>query len=173
MSSSLMGGDSSSLGVIHPKSRKAEQLNRAIHVEARKVQRGKLKYKGKVAQGQFFSFLRNQICLPEHVAKKSFSYDEITSLLEQWAHRFDDELADLEQASKRITREHEMKMLVTEEMQKLRTGYSCPDLRMKKVVTLLREWDENYDGLARFKTDSFKLKLNQNSNNASKMDLNE
>ncbi len=65
--------------------------------------------------------------------KKNFSYAEVVDMLAEWASRYDDELADLRESEKKKTRELEVELLVEEERQKIRTGYSAPDLRMNKV----------------------------------------
>ena len=61
MSGSLIKGDSKALGVIHPKSRKAEQLGRAMHRETKKAHRGRLKDRARHDQANFMRFFQRKV----------------------------------------------------------------------------------------------------------------
>lgn len=149
--SDLLKGDAKAAGVLHPESRKAAQMGRAMRKEASKDARAKVKHRARSEHGLFCRFVQAQLLREEHAGKKNLSYREISDLLTEWAHRFDDELAELRSGGTRKTREHEVQLAVDAELQKLRTGYVCPDLRQNRVVRMLREWDNtDYDALAKF-----------------------
>lgn len=84
---------------------------------------------------------------------------EIVELLVKFVDRFDDELADMKEGRLANTAQHlQLQLHVDSEKEKLRTGYDCPDLRQKKVLRQLREWDGKPNGLPAFAMGKFKNK---------------
>lgn len=74
-------------------------------------------------------------------------------------NRWQDELRDLTET--RNNRAIELKLHIDAELEKLRTGYACPDLRQKKVVTKLREWDRSVSAVPGFIMYPFKTKAGE------------
>lgn len=84
---------------------------------------------------------------------------EIVELLAEFVSRFDEELSDMQQSKLANTAQHlQLQLHVDSEKEKLRTGYDCPDLRQKKVLRQLREWDGKPTGLPAFVMAKFKNK---------------
>lgn len=115
-------------------------------------------------------FLQNEINNEENAMKKSFTYIEVVEMLTKYTERFDDELEDLVEEGKNTNREIELSLVVKEEKQKLLAGYDAPDLRQNKVVTRLRNWEGDVDGVALL--NSIKAKFKSKPLNAL-MDLKE
>lgn len=150
----MQKGDSNIAGVVHPNSRKAEQLQRAALKANKKAGRARAKEDGRRDRATFLGFLQSRL-----QQRTCLSSSEVLEELRLWCARFDDELADLAADDRKRTRELELRMMRDEELQKLRTGYPCPDLRIKKVVQQLRDWDGGWDGMERFKDVPFREKV--------------
>lgn len=157
-SDSIFKGDSKRAGFIHPESRKAVQMQREMRKDLNKAIRHKARDTGREQVAECYRWLKAEIERPERQDKKCFSDDEIVELLRVYVKRFDDELEDLEKDGKKTMQEMQLKLQVQQEKEKLQTGYEVPDLRIKKVVTLLREWDGENTGIEMFKLAKFKFK---------------
>jgi len=156
-----MKGDAKVAGIVHPQSRKAEQIARAERREHNKGVRGRAKDIHKWEEAALFRWLQLELQTDLYADKTALSYLDVVELLTRFINRFDDELQDLERDPQPANSNHalELKLHLASEQEKLRTGYSCPDLRQKKVVTRLREWDpQNVKELPGFVMYKFKSK---------------
>ena len=150
-----MASKGDSAGFIHPKSRKAKQILRGLHKADKKQARHAVRMNKLEDKADMCRFVQQEI--KEFPERKNFSIAEICTILSHWVSRYDEELEDLQAAGRnRVNRELQLKILIQEEKQKLKTGYEAPDLRQNKVVRALREWDGEANGVHRFVMYKFK-----------------
>lgn len=91
-------------------------------------------------------------------SKTALTYYEIVELITRFVERFERELEEIEEIKGNSNHSIELRLHVKSELEKLRTGYSCPDLRQKKVLARLRDWDRSVDGIPGFTMAVFKSK---------------
>lgn len=177
-----MKGDSKVFGLIHPKSRRAEQKARAARFEHDKAVRGRARAHQRYEDAELLRWLQEEMssesmrvcgfrCAlfvgPSHLGarqdKSSLSYYEIVSLLTRFVSRVEEDLMDAEQGPNGGgNRALELRMLLDAEREKLATGYQCPDLRQKKTLRAVREWDRSPDTAQAIATATFKHKEGTN-----------
>ena len=141
--------------IVHPESRKAKQLIRTAQKSEKKNERKKLKTKAKMPLVEKISLFQKKLL--SEMDKASFTYEDATNWIKEYLSRFDSEIEDLEKNNKKVTRLRDLKMLREEEAETFRTlGYEIPEIRNRRNVRQLREWNKSPNNIEQIELFSYK-----------------
>ncbi|KAG0130119.1 translation machinery-associated protein 16 [Tuber indicum] len=157
------GGKLDQLSVRH-----TNKLNRATQREAKlrrlEASRSKAREPELVRVGYFKIAIRDAI--------EPLSISQTRDLIEQWVHRNDGELSELQKARRPgrspSTKEDLLKQNVAREIEEFRTGFYVPDLQDWANIEWLQRWDGSVGALAQIR---FRRIAREDSEDSSNADL--
>ncbi|KAF9913548.1 translation machinery-associated protein 16 [Lobosporangium transversale] len=144
--------------MIHPSSRKAQQVMRVVLRKDRLDQRQKTRANNSFLKSDRILWFRHAV--PEEV--KTLTREQHHQLIEEYLSRFNDEyqsLVALHRPGKvrpKAAREDMLTAIMAKERQEYASGFEIPDFSSPKNVQTLREWDGDLNSLNRIKM----IKLN-------------
>ncbi|KAF9901660.1 hypothetical protein EC991_005817 [Linnemannia zychae] len=139
--------------MIHPSSRKAQQVMRVV------LRKDRLEHRQKVRANNSFStsdrILWFRHAVPDDV--KTLTREEQHALIEEYLARYNEEyesLVALHRPGKvrpKAAREDMLAAFIAKERQEYASGFEIPDFSSPKNVVILREWDGDLNSLNRIK----------------------
>ncbi|KAG0344799.1 translation machinery-associated protein 16 [Podila humilis] len=139
--------------MIHPSSRKAQQVMRVVLRKDRLEHRQKVKANQSHSQSDRILWFRHIV--PEESA--TLTREQHHELIEEYLARFHDEyesLVSLHRPGKvrpKAAREDLLLAMMNQERQEYATGFDIPDFTSPKNVKILRAWDGDLNSLNRIK----------------------
>ncbi|KAG0317758.1 hypothetical protein BGZ99_006109 [Dissophora globulifera] len=139
--------------MIHPSSRKAQQVMRVVLRKDRLEHRQKVRANNSFNQTDRILWFRHAV--PEDAI--SLTREQHRELIEEYLSRYDDEyqsLLALHRPGKvrpKAAREDMLAALMAAERQEYASGFEIPDFSSPKNVKLLREWDGDLNSIKRIK----------------------
>ncbi|KAF9921714.1 translation machinery-associated protein 16 [Linnemannia zychae] len=139
--------------MIHPSSRKAQQVMRVVLRKDRLEQRQKTRNNNAITATERILWFRDAI--PEDM--KVLTREQQHALIEEYISRFNEEyesLVALHRPGKvrpKAAREDMLSAFIAKERQEYATGFEIPDLSSPKNVTILRAWDGDLNSVSRIK----------------------
>ncbi|KAG0370685.1 hypothetical protein BC939DRAFT_452153 [Gamsiella multidivaricata] len=139
--------------MIHPSSRKAQQVMRVVLRKDRLEHRQKVRANNSFNQSDRILWFRHAV--PEDVT--NLTREQHHELIKEYLARYDDEyqsLVALHRPGKvrpKAAREDILLGLMAKERQEYASGFEIPDFTSPKNVKLLREWDGDLNSLNRIR----------------------
>ncbi|KAF8972378.1 translation machinery-associated protein 16 [Entomortierella lignicola] len=139
--------------MIHPSSRKAQQVMRVVLRKDRLEQRQKTRAANSFTLSDRILWFRHAV--PEELT--SLTREQQHELIEEYLSRFNEEyqsLIALHRPGKvrpKAAREDMLTAIMAKERQEYASGFEIPDFSSPKNVKLLREWDGDLNSLNRIK----------------------
>ncbi|KAF9923849.1 hypothetical protein BGZ75_001689 [Mortierella antarctica] len=139
--------------MIHPSSRKAQQVMRVVLRKDRLEHRQKVRANNNFSQSDRLLWFRHAV--PEDV--KTLTREEHHELIEEYLSRYNEEyeaLVALHRPGKvrpKAAREDMLAAFMANERREYASGFEIPDFSSPKNVKLLREWDGDLNSINRIK----------------------
>ncbi|GJJ75119.1 translation machinery-associated protein 16 [Entomortierella parvispora] len=139
--------------MIHPSSRKAQQVMRVVLRKDRLDHRNKVRANQSHSQVDRVMWFRHAV--PDEVA--TLTREEHHELIEEYLSRYNEEyesLVALHRPGKvrpKAAREDMLALFIANERQEYASGFEMPDFSSPKNVKLLREWDGDLNSIRRIK----------------------
>ncbi|KAF9352859.1 translation machinery-associated protein 16 [Mortierella sp. AD094] len=139
--------------MIHPSSRKAQQVMRVVLRKDRLEQRQKTRAANSFTLSDRILWFRHAV--PEDMV--TLTREQHHELIEEYLARFNEEyesLVALHRPGKirpKASREDMLTLVMVKERQEYASGFELPDFSSPKNVKLLREWDGDLNSLNRIK----------------------
>ncbi|KAF2087187.1 hypothetical protein K490DRAFT_42499 [Saccharata proteae CBS 121410] len=131
---------------LHENSRDSQRLQRAAARDDKLNRLANARSKQNQPFLQRVGFFRD--AAQERIADEPFTLDEISSLINDFIHRADEELAELKAARRAgrppTTREQQLKEQQAQEEKEFVSGYWVPDVTDVKTLTYLKNWNEEW-----------------------------
>ncbi|XP_059819448.1 translation machinery-associated protein 16 [Hypanus sabinus] len=164
--------------VIHPYSRKAAQLVRESHKQEKKDKIKNEKAVRLSVIGEKLLWFQSRL----EPDKTEYSKQEACAIIEQYLHRFDTELEQIELANSikgRQGRQHQAREAILkqtierERLQYEENGLEIPDIINVKHLKVFREWDGNLKMLPNIKVKKVSVKdsISTQKGNTDEVDL--
>ncbi|CDF91071.1 probable TMA16-Protein putative involved in cytoplasmic ribosome function [Zygosaccharomyces bailii ISA1307] len=141
---------------VHPNGRKYQQLARATLREnslAAKKREHQKRKSYELARVKYIQDLINSEPLKD---KKIFSYEELSSFLQDFIQRDNEELEELKKNRRKNRPPSNRQLLLQQkldrEMEEFEKGFLAPDLTHEKNVTTLRNWNGSFGSINSLKT---------------------
>ncbi|KAI1315010.1 hypothetical protein EDD11_001395 [Mortierella claussenii] len=139
--------------MIHPSSRKAQQVMRVVLRKDRLEHRQKVRANNSFSQSERILWFRHAV--PEDAI--SLTRQQHHELIEEYLARYNEEyqsLVALHRPGKvrpKAAREDMLAAFMAKERQEYASGFEMPDFSSPKNVKILREWDGDLNSLNRIK----------------------
>ena len=134
-------------GQMHIKGRKFKQLNRATLRDQKLTERKRNSQEHKMKELESLRFFQAAI---QNRGNSSFLMEEIKIFIESYLSRFDEELStlrlDRRPGRPPTTRQQKLEQQLETDKQLYQTGFRVPDIRDKKTVENLRNWNGSPGG---------------------------
>lgn len=135
-------------GQLHMKGRKYKQLQRATLRHQKLIHKKVITNERKEKQLSLTLFIRDKILNED---KKSYTLDEMKSIVKDYVHRYSGEIEKLQKERRsgrpKSSRQQKLETLQESEEQSFLSGYIVPDLSDEANVLRLRAWNGTTGGV--------------------------